>query len=339
MRLPVRRRSSRRGVSGLIASIFLFAMLFTTGAAYILFVTDSQFQLQEAAEAALERNIQRTSESVRVTTLELGDGDLGVSLTNTGGEPVQLKQIFVVDSNDQMVSNIQSAPLPITLNVRTATASPIDTNVTIQQDSNYTVSVVSDRGSLFSGAYPEPSMTLNWVVQSEVAKAIGSISMDTTTLQYSQDWGTTWNQGWSIPPTNNTIWRINVTNMTPRDIYLSNYSSFLFLEIVKAGGGGQIQPRTFYIASSDNSTTYPNLEDPDFIADGGAKIPGLVPDSDPFTVTIYLKLSDPGEGGGRGLEPATQYLTTLELFGKYGSPTSSDFYGQSLPFVGVLTDP
>jgi hypothetical protein len=336
-----RKGFSRRGVSGLLSAIFLFAMLFTTGSAYILFVTDSQFKIQDTAKAALARDIQRMSEEITIETSELGNGHLGATITNSGSEPLQVIQILVLGANSSLLKNIQSPTLPITLNVQTATATPVDTNITIQQGSNYTVKVITARGSLFSEAYPSLSnynMTtiISSVVASDIAKSIGSIAMDTTTLQYSQDDGNTWSQGWYITVINSSkiIWRVNVTNMMDRDIYLSKYSQFLFLRIVPNSG---LQPEQFYITTNTTSGHYPSLSDTDFLAQGGA----LIPANASSIVTLYLKLSEAGgktpSDPGSNLDAGKQYFTALELFGTYDSPTSTSYYGQSLPFVGVLT--
>lgn len=317
-------------MSGLIATIILFAILFTTGMALITFVTDSQFRLQDAARDALERDIQRMRESLRVETSKLADGHLGVLIFNTGPIPVQVKQILVLDSDGLLIENIDEPTFPITLNAHEVTPATIDTDVAIESGERYTVRVVTERGTIASAPYPPE--TVSSVVSSEISKAIGSVSMDTTTLQYSQDEGNTWNEGWNIPGGVNTIWRVNVTNMVDRDIYLSKYSSFFFISL--ADEPGQLAPRVFYITSNRTATTYPDLEVSNFTANGGV----ILPAGGASTVTIYLKLKDPGSSTfSVKLNPDVQYHTILGLFGKYDSPTSSTYYGQSLPFVGVRT--
>jgi hypothetical protein len=295
-----------------------------------VFVTESQFKLQDAAKNALERDIERKGEDLTIETSKLPDDDLGVSITNIGAVPVQVKEILVLDSDGLLIKEMGEPTFPITLNAQDLTAITIDTNVTVESEETYSARIITGRGNLVSAAYPP--QTIRRAVSSEIAKAIGSVAMDTTTLQYSQDGGSTWNDGWSVPGDEYTIWRVNVTNMVDRDIYLSNYSNFLFMKIV-SGGGGQIQPETFYITTSPTATTYPNLEDANFLANGGVMLPA----DGATVVTMYLKLSSPGSGTDVQLASNEKYLTTLELFGKYDSATSSSFYGQSLPFVGVLS--
>lgn len=326
-------RHSRKGVSGLIAAIMLFAMLFTTGATYFVFTTDIHYDLQDAARSAIQRDIERESEKLDVTTLKLSDNDLGITITNIGPVPVQVIEIMIMNSNGSLIKDIQNPTLPITFNADELTSTTIDTNLTIVSGSQYSTKVITERGTIISAIYPPPSSNVTSVVSSEISKAIGSVSMDTTTLQYSQDDGNNWSDGWRIPGNADTIWRVNVTNLVERDIYLSNFSSFLFLKIV-SGGGGQLQPRTFYITTAYNENSYPEMEHPNFLTDGGI----LLPANGGGTVTLYLKIDNPGSGSGVSLDTDSHYYTILELFGKYDSPTSNEYYGQSLPFVGVLVE-
>lgn len=330
MKRFTQRKSQRRAVSGLISAIFLFAMLFTTGAAYILFVTDSQFKLQDAAQSALDRGTQRMEELARIDTSKNSNSRLNVSVTNIGTEPFQVKQLMVLDSSSA-IKNITTLNPPKTLNIQD-TWSVIFSNIMIQEGSKYAVKVVTDRGSVFPGSYPPINYTsiYNSAVSAEIAKSIGAIMMDTTSLQYSQNGGTTWNQGWIVPGGVDTIWRVNVTNLSTRNIYLANYSSFLFLKVV-SGGGGQLQPASFYIVKNASATTYPKL-DSNFIADGGV----MVPANAGSVKILYLKTTQPNGGFPQKLDSGNRYMTVLELFGKYDSPTSSSYYGQSLPFEGVI---
>lgn len=308
-------------------------MLFTTGATYFVFTTDIHYDLQDASRSAIQRDIERESENLDINTLKLTDNDLGVSIINIGAVPVQIIEILIINSNGTLLKDIQAPTLPITFNADELITTIIDTNITILSGAQYSTKVITDRGTMISANYPPESYNVTSVVSSEISKAIGAVSMDTTTLQYSQDRGGNWSEGWRIPGAIDTIWRVNVTNLVDRDVYLGNFSSFLFLKIV-SGGGGQLQPQTFYITKAYNETSYPDLEDPDFLSNGGI----LLPANGASTVTIYLKLSDPGSGSGVSLDINSHYHTILELFGKYDSPSSNDFYGQSLPFVGVLVE-
>lgn len=326
-------RNSRKGVSGLIAAILLFAMLFTTGAAYFIFTTDTYYGLQDAARTALQRDIERDSESLEVSTLKLADNDLGVTISNVGSVPVQVVEIMVMNSNGSLIKDIQGPTLPITFNPDELTSTTIDTNYTVVSGSKYSTKVITSRGTMISSVYPPASYNITNVVSSEISKAIGAVSMDTTSLQYSQDVGSNWYDGWMVQGGVNTIWRVNVTNLVERDIYLSKYSSFLFIRIV-AGGGGQLDPKVFYITTAYDKTTYPELDDPDFLTEGGIMLAA----NGASTVTIYLKINSPGSGSGVKLDTGSHYHTILELFGKYDSATSTEYYGQSLPFVGVLVE-
>jgi hypothetical protein len=307
-------------------------MLFTTGATYMFFMLDSQYQLQSAAKNSIQRDLVRISESLDVQTLKLADGDLGVNITNDGGIPVRVNDIFVLDSDGLLLQDLGEPTIPLTLNPAELIPSMIDTNVTVENEATYTVRVVTDRGSIISAPYPSFILRAQSAISSDIAKAFGSISMDTTTLEYSQDSGETWDGGWMVPGGENTIWRINVTNLSDKDIYLANYSSFYFLRIV-SGGGGQINPVTFYLVTNATAYTYPQLEDPEFMSKGGIYLPA----GGNNTRSLYLKIDRAGAGFDEQLATGANYLVTLELFGRYNSLDSDDYFGQSLPFVGVRT--
>ena len=315
----------------LVASFIFFSLIFTTGVAYIFVIIENQIRIQEAGDAALKREVERESEDLYASAYVLGDGDLGVSILNTGPISVQLTQVMVLDANGSLLKDIREPTLPITLSTPHLTATTIDTNVTIESEAEYSAKVITARGTQVVAEYPPPSFNVTYVVESEVAKAIGSVSMDSTTLEYSQDGGNTWNEGWLLPGGEDTVFRVNVTNWSDNDIFVANYSSFLFMRIV-TGGGGQILPRVFYITTSPNGTTYPALEDPLFLSKGGVKIP-----SDGESVVLYLKLDAVGNGFGQELGDDAQYFTILEIFGKTVDPITGEPYGQSLPFVGVRT--
>jgi len=307
-------------------------MLFTTGATYMFFMLDSQYQLQSAAKDSIQRDLVRISESLDVQTLKLPDGDLGVNITNDGGIPVRVNDIFVLDSDGLLLQDLGEPTIPLTLNPAELIPSMIDTNVTVANEATYTVRVVTDRGSIISAPYPSFILRAQTAISSDIAKAFGSISMDTTTLEYSQDNGETWTGGWMVPGSVDTIWRVNVTNLSPKDIYLANYSSFYFLRIV-SGGGGQINPVVFYIVTNATAYTYPEMEDPDFLSKGGIYLEA----GGNSTLPLYLKIDREGAGFDEQLANSANYLVTLELFGRYNSLDSDDYFGQSLPFVGVRT--
>ncbi|MCL4436569.1 MAG: hypothetical protein M1503_04070 [Thaumarchaeota archaeon] len=332
------RLASRRGVSGLIASILLFAMLFTTGAAYFLFVTDSQFNLQEAAKSTLRREMQQTSENVFVDASKLDNGHLGVSLTNTGTSSIQVKQILVLDANSRLLKNIQSPTLPITLNVQGKTSTPIDTNVTVQQNANYTIRAVTDRGSLFSSSYPD--VLPRYALQAESS---GALTIDMSTFRFLELTGNMQSgnavggyPAVSIPSnhiSNSSLkiaFKITFTNRDylGRSVTLWPGSSMTIMSLKPGGDNAVVTP--FYIVDAINTQVN------GVIAYNSTKSYATIPVD--TQVTLYF-------GSRYALSPTltnvdsegqTPFTALFTLTGVYSDAT---FFGQTIPFpAGTVTD-
>jgi hypothetical protein len=165
-----------KGVSGIIAAMILFAMLFAVGGAYFLFAGKSNQTTYQAAAARQDALLQGRSESLVITVALQGANTLVLSATNTGGIPTTISSIFIVNATTgktisppgvmgQSATNISASQWPLTLNVGAATAA-ISGCKAGQQGCNigltgYTYSagsifvrVVTGRGNIFSISYP-----------------------------------------------------------------------------------------------------------------------------------------------------------------------------------------
>ncbi len=332
-----RYRVSRRGISGLISAIFLFAMLFTTGATYIFFVTDSQFKIQESVKSALQRETQQQSENAIIDVSKLIDGDIGVSITNTGATPIQVKHIFVVDTNSKMLKNIQSPTLPITLNILGKTVTPIDTNVTIQEGANYTVKVATDRGSLFSETYP--AILPRYALQAESS---GALTIDMSTFRYLKLTGNMQSgnsvggyPSQSIPSdhSNSSLriaFKITFTNRDPlgRSVTLWPGSTVSIFSLTSGGDNAELT--TFYIVDGVNAqvngvTTY-----------NSTKPYATIPVD--TQQTLYFGSRNPLSNTGTNVDSngLTPFSALFTLTGVYSDST---LFGQTIPFpAGTVTD-
>ena len=320
-------------------------MLFTTGAGYILFVTDSQFKLQDTAKTALQRDTQRTNELAVVDASKLDNGNLGVSVTNVGNEPIQVKQILIIDYKSSVLKNMSSPSVPITLNVQTKTASPIDTSVIIQQGANYTLRVVTDRGSLFSTVYP-PAPSTNFTsfvtaaVSSEVAKSIGSLMIGGNSLRffyadsYSLGDGYPINGGYpangyfgyAVPATTKMVFKIQVTNLDTKQRSINlNQKSLLQLTL----GAVQSSSYVYYIIKNvTDSSPYTN----------GISMQAFTTITIPYdqTRTILFGASSPGGTNTvNGLSSGTPVGVFLILFGEYDDTT---YFSQTIPFQAAYVN-
>ena len=332
-----RHKSSRSGISGLLSAIFLFAMLFTTGASYILFVTDSQFDLQESAKSALQRETQTQSESIIIDISKLGDGDIGVSITNTGTTPIQVKQILVVDATSKILKDIRSPTLPITLNVQDKTVTPIDTNVTIQQESNYTVKAVTERGSLFSETYPE--ILPRYALQAESS---GALTIDMSTFKYLKLTGNMQSgnsvggyPAQSIPSdqSNSSLkiaFKITFTNRDPlgRSVTLWPGSTVVIFSLTPGGDNAELT--TFYIVDGVNAPVNALLKY------NSTNPYATIPVDTPMTLYFGSRNALSTTGTNIDANGLTPFSALFTLTGVYGDST---LFGQTIPFpAGTVTD-
>lgn len=90
-----RYRRGRAGVAGIVAAVILFAMLFTVGTGYFMYVNSSN-TLYNAAVSTRNSAVQhQLAESAQVTTLKLSDGNMGAYLNNTGGIGLNITSLYV----------------------------------------------------------------------------------------------------------------------------------------------------------------------------------------------------------------------------------------------------
>lgn len=90
--------SRRRGLSGIIGAVIFFALLFTTGLTYFLFVVQNE-QLYTSSLVNRANDIQdRLFESLLVTGMLKGS-NVGFTANNTGGIATTVLRVFVIDSS------------------------------------------------------------------------------------------------------------------------------------------------------------------------------------------------------------------------------------------------
>ena len=181
----VRRR--KRGVAGIVAAVLLFAMLFTTGTAYFLFVS-AQNQVYSQSLINRENAAQnKMNEVFTVTPTTSSTNTLGFTLQNTGNIPITVASLLLMDSAHDVLglynatSATQTAPaLPYSVNTGT-TSTFIDTGYSYIKGDNYLMEVITQRGSTQTVAYP-PDLP-NYVKQ---AQASGSLTVDMSTFKWIQ---------------------------------------------------------------------------------------------------------------------------------------------------------
>ncbi len=161
-RLPFPKRSA---TAGIIATIFLFAMLFSVGASYFVFVnTVNQLYVQsQTARASLV--LGPLGEALTISSLLTGS-NIGFTVTNTGATNLNITAIYVLDSSNNVLkcdgrglpsgSCSNSTPaLPLAVNIQTTTGT-INTGYAYTSGTD-TIKVFTATGGVYSTTYPAPA--------------------------------------------------------------------------------------------------------------------------------------------------------------------------------------
>jgi hypothetical protein len=86
---------NRRAVSGILAAVILFAMLFIAGVSYILYINQASQQIVQANAARQGAELQAGKESLAIGVSLVGGTNLVVSVNNTGGTPAVIEDAYV----------------------------------------------------------------------------------------------------------------------------------------------------------------------------------------------------------------------------------------------------
>ncbi|MDA4126286.1 MAG: Ig-like domain-containing protein [Thaumarchaeota archaeon] len=164
-----RKHHPRRGVAGVLAGLILFAMIFSTGFGYILFVNQGSQSINQANAGRQNAAFQSSQEALISKAVPSGS-TLVVSVNNTGGVPATISSIYVVNSTGKLISaflgpapdtNISVSMWPISLPVGQSTNSLKDniklTGYTYTAGNSVNVEIVTARGNTFGAPYPIPS--------------------------------------------------------------------------------------------------------------------------------------------------------------------------------------
>jgi flagellin-like protein len=157
----------RKAISGIIAALILFVMLFTVGTGYFLW-TNTTNSIYSAAQAnrgqAVEQ--QQLENLVLIPSICLSglctSNDLNFVAQNTGGSTVILETAFV-DSAGGTCTN----PIGLTLNAGTSSMTK-DTGCSYTPGTAVTLKVLTQRGNVFTAHYPSASAIATFLSASAV---------------------------------------------------------------------------------------------------------------------------------------------------------------------------
>ena len=188
MNIKGESRTKRRAVSGVLAALLLFSMIFSVGSGYYLFVSSAQSQYSQALTNKGTDLRSKSVESLRITPTSSGASNhLVFTATNVGGTAANITDVFVLDPSGVTHtyglgfggSNTTPA-LPGGVTPQKTSAS-YDTGITIVPGT-YTIKVITHRGNAYTATYPP--------VPTSFASSTGSLTVDLSSFRWVQLTGT-----------------------------------------------------------------------------------------------------------------------------------------------------
>ena len=150
----------------------------------------------------------------------------------------------------------------------------------------------------------------------------GILSINYTTLQWTQNGGTTWKNAWSVPCCIDTVWRVDVTNNDPNRPFIYNGNTTLVGFGTSPGSNTATQ---WFVIKND----YPGIHS---YPTNGQTIPAN------STTKLYFGASAAAgtSGVNIGNQARGQYAISILLFGYWNSVLSTNFFGQNIPYEGII---
>src|SRR5580658_10025997 len=103
MRMGSAARNGRRGIASIVATVILFAILFTVGTSYFIFVNSENASYVQSLLGATNKVQGSINEGLSVTTLLEADGDVGFYVNNTSSTTVNMTAVLVISSTGALL--------------------------------------------------------------------------------------------------------------------------------------------------------------------------------------------------------------------------------------------
>src|SRR5580700_6484995 len=91
-------RRGRRGVASIVATVIMFAILFTVGTSYFIFVNSENSAYVQSLLGATNKAQGSLGEGLSVTTLLETDGDVGFYANDTSSATVNMTAVLVISA-------------------------------------------------------------------------------------------------------------------------------------------------------------------------------------------------------------------------------------------------
>src|SRR2546430_6486607 len=103
MKLGRAARRTRSGNAGIIAGVIMFAIMFTVGTSYFIFVNSTNNQYVKSLVGSASKLQSAKAESLLITTLTEPNGDIGFYANNTSGVSINMTVVYVLSSTGSML--------------------------------------------------------------------------------------------------------------------------------------------------------------------------------------------------------------------------------------------
>lgn len=297
-------------MAGIVATVFMFAMLFTVGASYFLFVNENNMLYSQAQGArASTLSSQQSEEMTIVATADPNTGLISFTAQDLGATTSTVSSFFVLNSTGTVLAFCQKGTggtcptLPFSVNQGTISGLT-STGINYSSPNTYTITVVTQLGNVFTTTYPPSATSL--ASQALSSGAIGDLylSFDSYTIYTVTDHGTT-------------------TNCHPNT---AGYSGFCFMTSSGYSGPAFAVPgatyATRYVGFSVSLTNL-NAGQADIILDQWSLLYASVPASANSKVPL-ISWNIVGVGNGaNGLIPIEDQYTPIVL--PYNQPVTVYF--------------
>ena len=163
-----RRAKNRRGIAGIVAIVIIFAIMFSVGTSYYIYVNSQNAAYATSLFDAANAVQARQTESLAVTTLLEADGDVGFFANDTSSLTVNMTAVLVLSSTGALLK-CDGVGFPAGSGCSNSTpalwetidagkgSSTIDTGYVYAAGTTDTLKVLTARGNTYNQTYPEPA--------------------------------------------------------------------------------------------------------------------------------------------------------------------------------------
>lgn len=188
----------RKAVAGVLGAVLMFAMLFSVGTGFFIFINNSNLVYNQALTLRTNGVQSQLQEQLTISATAAGSGHIVFSVMNTGGVSLVVYQLFILTPGPASVlcsygTGVTSNPVGCPAGVTNTspsipvsvspgmTTQTLDTQIAYVAGT-YVLKVVTQRGSTFSTTYPPTQSTL--ASQALTSGALGDLYLTFQSYNY-----------------------------------------------------------------------------------------------------------------------------------------------------------